>query len=224
MSVWNHGQFSYQVEKASSKKTIQAKGQSLLMEATRRMDEWNRMSAKIPNFDVAPHRIASGVSDTIKFKKLDWKILSHVDGKRSVREISEATDVELFDVARTVFGLLTTGVLAFEAEKLKRDTFFDAVPELRDEPKNEEFELTAIQWKLLAYIDGKRDLGTLMQLVGLSPRKMATALKTLAELGFLRVGKTRPKSGGGNGKTNPTENGRGQAETLRARVRAAGLD
>ena len=225
MSVWKHGQFSYQVEEASSKKTIQAKGQALLMEAARRLDEWNLISAKIPNFDIAPHRIASGVTDTIKFNKRDWKILSHVDGRRSIREVSEATDVELFEVARTVFGLLTAGILAFEAEKLERETFFDAVPELRDEPKNEEFELTAIQWKLLAYIDGKRDLGTLTQLVGLSPRKMATALKTLAELGFLRVGKTRPKTEGGpNGKRTAAENGRGQAETLNTRVRAVGLD
>ena len=155
MSVWKHGHFSYQVEEASSKKTIQAKGQALLMEAVRRLDEWNLISAKIPNFDIAPHRIASGVTNTIKFNKMDWKILSHVDGRRSIREVSEATDVELFEVARTVFGLLTAGVLAFEAEKLERDTFFDAVPELRDEPKTKEFELTAIQWRLLAYIDGR---------------------------------------------------------------------
>ena len=220
LSVWKHGKFSYQVEEASEKKTIRAKGQSLLMEATRRLDEWNLIAAKIPNFDVTPHRIASGVSDTIKFNQLDWKILSHIDSKRSIREVSEATDMELFEVARTVFGLLTAGVLAFEAEKLERDTFFDAVPELRDEPKNKEFELTAIQWKLLAYIDGKRDLGTLTQLVGLSPRKMATALKTLAELGFLRVGKSRPKTEGGNGKRPAAQNGRSQAET----VRAVGLD
>ncbi|TDI35675.1 MAG: response regulator [Acidobacteria bacterium] len=224
MSVWKHGQFSYQVEKASSKRTIQAKGQALLMEATRRLDEWNLISAKIPNFDVTPHRIASGVTDTIKFNKMDWKILSHVDGKRSIRQVSEATDVELFEVARTVFGLLTAGVLAFEAEKLERDTFFDAVPELRDEPKNKEFELTAIQWKLLAYIDGKRDLGTLTQLVGLSPHKMAKALKTLAELGFLRVGKARSKTEGGNGKTTAPKNGRDHPESINAGVRAAGLD
>ena len=124
MSVWKHGQFSYQVEEASSKKTIQAKGQALLMEAARRLDEWNLISAKIPNFDIAPHRIASGVTDTIKFNKRDWKILSHVDGRRSIREVSEATDVELFEVARTVFGLLTAGILAFEAEKLERGDVF----------------------------------------------------------------------------------------------------
>ena len=226
LSVWKHGQFSYQVEKASSEKTIEAKGQALLMEATRRLDEWNLISAKIPNFDIAPHRIASGVTNTIKFNQLDWKILSHIDGNRSVNEVSEATDVELFEVARTVFGLLTAGVLAFEAEKVERDTFFDAVPELRDEPKNDEFELTAIQWKLLAYIDGKRDLGTLTQLVGLSPRKMATALKSLAEMGFLRVGKTRPKAerSAANDKRPAAKNGRAQPVIPNSRVGAVGLD
>ncbi len=227
LSVWKHGQFSYQVEEASSEKTIEAKSQALLMEATRRLDEWNLIAAKIPNFDIAPHRIASGVTDTIKFNQLDWKILSHIDGNRSINEVSEATDVELFEVARTVFGLLTAGVLAFEAEKVERDTFFDAVPELRDEPKNNEFELTAVQWKLLAYIDGKRDLGTLTQLVGLSPRKMATALKSLAEMGFLRVGKTRPKAepaSAANGKRPAAKNGRAQPVIPNTRVGAVGSD
>ena len=154
-------------------------------------------------------------------------ILSHVDGKRSIREVSEATDIDLLEVAGTVFGLLTAGVLAFEAEKLERDSFFDAVPELRDEPKNKEFELTAVQWKLLAYVDGKRDLGTLTQLVGLSPRKMATALKTLAELGILRVGKTRPKTegaGGPNDKKTAAENRSEHVGSFSTQVRAAGLD
>ena len=63
LSVWDKGQFSYKVGDGSPKRTIQTNGQSLLMEATRRMDEWNLVSSKIPNLDVVPHKFASGAGE-----------------------------------------------------------------------------------------------------------------------------------------------------------------
>ncbi len=142
------------------------------------MDEWNLIASKIPSLDVIPHRIASGVSELVRFTKADWKILSHVDDEKTLRELSEELGTDPHETGRVVFGLLTAGIIAFEADERERDSFFDAVPELRDAPKgNEPFELSLVQWKLLACIDGTRDLGTLTHLIGLSPRKMAAALK-----------------------------------------------
>jgi len=193
------------------------------MEATRRMDEWNMISSKIRNLDVVPHRIGSGASEPIRLTKADWQVLSKIDGKKSLRELSEELEADPYETGRTLFGLLTAGVVAFEADKLERDTFFDAVPELRDEPTGKEpFELTAVQWKLLAYIDGSRDLGVLTHLVGLSPRKMAEALKELAEKGFIRVNKSRPKSEGAGAA--PPAAGDGNVEAFQPRIRAVGLD
>ena len=79
-----------------------------------------------------------------------------------------------------------------------------------------------MQWKLLAFIDGSRDLGALTHLVGLSPRKMAAALKELAEKGFIRVNKSRPKSEG-SGATAPQAgaNSGGKVEEFQPRIRAA---
>ncbi len=230
LAVWDKGQFSYNVGTTTPKRTIQANGQSLLMEATRRMDEWNLISSKIKNLDVVPHRAASGVTKPIRLTKADWTTLSHVDGLKSLRQISEQIGADPYEVGRTVFGLLTAGVVSLEADKLERDSFFDAVPELRDEPRGDEpFELSAIHWKLLAFIDGNRDLGTLTHLVGLSPRKMAAALKELVENGFIRVNKSRSKSEGtGASATSPpgqvAANNSGNVEAFQPRIRAVGLD
>jgi CheY-like chemotaxis protein len=231
LAVWNKGHFSYKVGERTPKRTIEAKGQSLLMEATRRMDEWNLISSKISNLDAVPHRAASGAHESIRLTRADWVALSHVDGVKSLRQISNEIGADPFEVGRTIFGLLTAGVVSFEADKLERDSFFDAVPELRDQPKGDEpFELSAIQWKLLAYIDGNRDLGTLTHLVGLSPRKMAEALKELAERGFIRVNKSRPRSEGTEAASTPppgkvaANNSGGNVEAFQPRIRAVGLD
>ena len=53
------------------------------------MDEWNLISSKIKNLDVVPHRVASGASEPIRLTKADWKVLSHADGEKTLRQLSE---------------------------------------------------------------------------------------------------------------------------------------
>lgn len=230
LSVWNEGQFSYVVGEPLPKTTIQTSGTSLLMEATRRMDEWNLISSKIPNFDVVPHKALTTASESIRLTKADWKVLSQVDGKRSIRTIAEAIGVDHFDCGRTVFGLMTLGVLSFEADKTERDTFYDAVPELRAElPGQEPYELSATHWKILACIDGKRDLGVLTHLVGLSPRKMAEFLKDLADRGFVRVNKPREASALKAAPASPNRTATpapdsSKVEAFTPRIRAIGFE
>jgi CheY-like chemotaxis protein len=230
LSVWNEGQFSYVVSDALPETTIQTSGTSLLMEATRRMDEWNLISSKIPNFDVVPHRVSKAASESIRLTKADWKVLSQVDGSRSIREIAETIGVDQFDCGRTVFGLMTLGVLSFDADKTERDTFYDAVPELRAEPTGQEpYELSATHWKILACIDGKRDLGVLTHLVGLSPRKMAEFLKDLADRGFVRVNKPRDTgsikpTAAAPSKSTMAGSDAGKVEAFTPRIRAIGFE
>jgi len=234
LAVWNKGQFSYQVGEISQHKTIEAKGQSLLMEATRRMDEWNLISEKIPSLDVVLHRTAKGVTGPVRLTPSAWKLLRHADGKKTLRQISHEIGVDTYEAGRTALGLLSAGIASFEAESVERDTFFDAVPELRDgptEPRDKEpLELTPVQWKLLTRIDGVRDLGALTQLVGLSPRKMAAALKVLAENGLIRVGKSRPRAvGTDSSRTTPPSRAAaktvgGHVEAFQPRIRAVGLE
>lgn len=229
LAVWNRGSFSYVVSDACPRTTISGSGTSLLMEATRRMDEWNLISSRIPSFDAVPHRAASPAQEaSLRLTRADWTVVSLVDGQRTIREIAASTGADLFDIGRTVFGLLTLGVLSFEPDRTERDTFFDAVPELREDPPGEEpYELSPLQWKLLSAIDGKRDLGVLTHLVGLAPRKMAESLKELVERGFVRVNKTRARIEHATPRPPSRELAPppgGKLETLNPRIRAIGLD
>lgn len=234
LAVWNRGSFGYHVTEARPNPTIERSGTSLLMEATRRMDEWNLISSKIENFDVVPHRVATASQEaSFRLTRADWKVVSLVDGKRSIRQIAEAASTDPFEIGRTVFGLLTVGALSFEPDRNERDTFFDAIPELKDDPHGprgeEPFELSAVQWRLLAAIDGKRDLGVLTHLVGLAPRKMAECLKDLAERGFVRVSKPRARSENpsnpGKVRLEPDDDGTdGTVTTFTPRIRAIGFD
>jgi CheY-like chemotaxis protein len=225
LAIWNTGNFNYVVGEVSQTPTIKKSGTSLLMEATRRMDEWNLISSKIPSFDVVPHRVASSGADNIRLTRIDWRVASLVDGQKNIRQIAEEIATDVYEVGRAVFGLITLGVLSFESDKAERDTFFDAVPELRPDPKGDEpYELSAVQWKLLASIDGKRDLGVLSHLVGLAPRKMAECLKELAERGFIRVNKPRGREAATPPPREVAAKAGGKVEAFTPRIRAIGFD
>ncbi len=228
LALWSKGSFSYIVGEVPSEQSIRKSGTSLLMEATRRMDEWNLISSKIPSFDVVPHRIATAGSEPLRLTRNDWKVASLVDGQRTIRQVASELGADLYETGRAVFGLITLGALSFESDKNERDGFFDAIPELRGDLRGDEpFELSAASWKLLAAIDGKRDLGAITHIVGLAPRKVAEVLKDLAERGFIRVNKPRSKPEASpalpakeNGKSAET----GRIEAFTPRIRVIGLD
>ena len=233
LALWNKGTFGYVVGEVSVEQSIRRSGTSILMEATRRMDEWNLISSKIPSFDVVPHRVATPGTEPLRLTRSDWKVTSFVDGQRTIRQIAGELGHDLYEVGRAVFGLITLGALSFESDKNERDSFFDAVPELKPDLRGEEpYELSAVSWKLLAAIDGKRDLGSITHIVGLAPRKVAEILKDLVERGFIRVNKPRPRPeavpapapGVPDGKDNGKSAEAGRVEAFSPRIRAVGLE
>jgi CheY-like chemotaxis protein len=220
LALWNEGTFSYLVGGLPVAQSIAKSGTSLLMEATRRMDEWNLIRSRIPSFDVAPHRIASGVAEPLRLTRSGWKVASLADGRKTIREIAAELEMDLYEAGRAVFELVTHGALAFGPDRNERDSFFDAVPELRADLRGEEpWELSAASWKLLAAIDGKRDLGAITHIVGLAPRRLAEILKELAERGFIRVNLPRPRADVASPVKEPA-----RVEAFTPRIRVIGLD
>ncbi|HEX5520480.1 MAG TPA: DUF4388 domain-containing protein [Longimicrobiaceae bacterium] len=88
--------------------------QALLMEAARRIDEWTTLEALVPHVDVVPvlREDSSGADgDGLDLRAAEWEVLAEVDGERTLRTIAKRIGRSDFEVARTVYGLITTGVL-----------------------------------------------------------------------------------------------------------------
>lgn len=113
---WNEGFFTFadgvddgvQLDAA-----IRVSIQSLLMEGARRIDEWSRMGDRIPNAAVVP-RLVEQRDDAIEFIDLrpaEWAVLALIDGSHSLREIAAELAVSEFEVAKTVYGMLSTELI-----------------------------------------------------------------------------------------------------------------
>ncbi len=86
---------------------------SLLMEGARRIDEWSRMADRVPDAlviaKIAP--LGDAPESAIDLRPNEWEVLTMIDGERSVREIASSLGVSEFGVARTVYGMMSTGLL-----------------------------------------------------------------------------------------------------------------
>jgi hypothetical protein len=94
------------------------------MEAARRLDEWSRIETKVPHLGVipklpAPEQQTNGRLDLVPF---EWELLAAVDGERDLRELADALGRSEFDVARTIYGLTSAGVLVLDDPMQARQT------------------------------------------------------------------------------------------------------
>ena len=113
---WNEGTFSFADtggEAVAIGAAVRVTTESLLMEGARRIDEWSRMSDRIPNARVVP-RLATprgGAESYIDLRPAEWEVLAMINGGNSLSDIAEGLAVSEFEVAKTVYGMLSTELI-----------------------------------------------------------------------------------------------------------------
>ena len=119
---WSEGYFSFSDTSSADAgpSVVRIPTEALLMEAARRIDEWSRIEARIPHLGVVPRLVPPDAGGTTRLDLLpaEWQVLAAVDGARDVRAVAAAVARSEFDVARTLFGLASAGVVVLEDPKL----------------------------------------------------------------------------------------------------------
>jgi hypothetical protein len=113
---WNEGTFSFADGTDDDVKmdaAVRVSIESLLMEGARRIDEWSRMKDRIPSADVIPMLAEPrDESDSyIDLRPAEWEVLALIDGDHSLRDIASELAVSEFEVAKTVYGMLSTELI-----------------------------------------------------------------------------------------------------------------
>lgn len=108
LALWSQGSFQFSPGVESEDRTISRSNTNLLLEAARRSDEWKILSKKIPATDSVPVLVArEGTEGQVTLTPLEWKVVTKTDGLRSIEEIARALKTSAFDVAKTLYGLVT---------------------------------------------------------------------------------------------------------------------
>ena len=113
---WREGFFSFSegsITELAMDASVKISTESLLMEGARRIDEWSRIADKVPNLQVIPSLAESPGEGASALDLLpnEWEVLAGIDGTTDLRGLASGLARSEFDVARIVYGLLSTGVI-----------------------------------------------------------------------------------------------------------------
>jgi len=110
---WNKGSFRFETQVTPTPKTITVGSQNLILEATRRIDEWAKFRSLIPSqhtvlgFSPNPRE----GSENITLEPHEWRVLSLIDGRRPVSKIAELSGFNELKTTKILYGLLSSGLL-----------------------------------------------------------------------------------------------------------------
>ena len=128
--TWSRGNFFFEAdEMPEADITVSINPDSLLLEAARRVDEWSQIEKKIPSldlvFEVEHDRLETADVD---LKPEQRRLAALFDGTRSVQEVADETNIDEFDVGRTLYGLIQAGF----AHRVEKKVVEQAVDRGRD--------------------------------------------------------------------------------------------
>ncbi len=92
---------------------------SILMEGTRRIDEWNRIKRTLPRENTIMKIVKSGLEDKdeIRLTTYEARVLSLIDGQRSIEEIEELSPLDELETSRAIYGLMMSGLITTAGSK-----------------------------------------------------------------------------------------------------------
>jgi hypothetical protein len=126
---WDEGEFDFEAmpEVVEEDIGLSVSIENVVMEGSRRLEEWNRIRKKIPSMGVVFKMATAPGEGTfeISLKPTEWQLLLLIDGTRSVAELAKAIHHTDFEVARVIYGLFSAGLLEFatdeEVERLRAE-------------------------------------------------------------------------------------------------------
>lgn len=113
--TWNDGSFRFDANKlpSSGHITIPIDLESVIMEGSRRLKEWEILQEELPDLDVSlrftdqPDARLRNVNLTVE----EWRVVSFVNPRNTVRQIARANNLSDFEIRRIVYGMLQAGLV-----------------------------------------------------------------------------------------------------------------
>ncbi|MBE2232431.1 MAG: DUF4388 domain-containing protein [Anaerolinea sp.] len=115
--TWGEGVFRFDANRMpnSGYITIPIDLESVIMEGSRRLKEWEILQEELPDLDVAlrftdrPDARLRNINLTVE----EWRVVSFVNPRNSIRQIAKANNLSDFEIRRIVYGMLQAGLVEF---------------------------------------------------------------------------------------------------------------
>jgi hypothetical protein len=115
--TWAEGVFRFEANRLPSPGhiTIPIDLESVIMEGSRRLKEWEVLQEELPDLDVSlqftdrPDARLRNINLTVE----EWRVVSFVNPRNTIRQIAKANNLSEFEIRRIVYGMLQAGLVEF---------------------------------------------------------------------------------------------------------------
>jgi hypothetical protein len=116
LAIWPEGDFVFTPGRETEHTTIQKSNTNLLMEAARRIDEWQVLSKRIPSTRLVPVFTQQATATSVSLTPPEWQLICKIDERRSIEEIAVGLDSSPFETCKLLYGLITSGLVALKED------------------------------------------------------------------------------------------------------------
>ncbi|HEX2643249.1 MAG TPA: DUF4388 domain-containing protein [Thermoanaerobaculia bacterium] len=116
LAIWPEGDFVFTPGRETELTTIQKSNTNLLMEAARRIDEWQVLSKKIPSTRLVPVFTNQAATTSVSLTPQEWALICKIDERRSIEEVAIGLNMSPFEVCKLLYGLITSGLVALNED------------------------------------------------------------------------------------------------------------
>jgi hypothetical protein len=116
LAIWPEGDFVFTPGRETDLTTIHKSNTNLLMEAARRIDEWQLLSKRIPSTRLVPVFTTQSATTSVSLTPLEWALICKIDERRTIEEIAVGLDMSPFEVCKLLYGLITSGLVALNED------------------------------------------------------------------------------------------------------------
>jgi len=121
LMAWTDGYFKFEerAEIAEQRLLARVRVDSLLMEGSRRIDEWGRLESRVPGPESVPALSPTADRDAspLELRPEEWEVLAELDGARDVRQLAADLGRSEFEVGKVVYGLVSTGLVTITEQR-----------------------------------------------------------------------------------------------------------
>jgi hypothetical protein len=113
--TWVEGLFRFEANRLppTDRITIPIDLESVIMEGSRRLKEWERLQEELPDLDISlrftdrPDARLRNINLTVE----EWRVVSFINPRNTVRQIAQANNLSEFQIRRIVYGMLQAGLV-----------------------------------------------------------------------------------------------------------------
>lgn len=111
--TWDEGNFYFEQDALpkSDRITIPLNLDNVILEGSRRIEKFNELKEELPDLATIALKITDKPLRDVKLTQDDWRVISHIHPRNSVKQIAQNNNMDEFQIRKIVYGMLQAGLV-----------------------------------------------------------------------------------------------------------------